>query len=107
MPSGNGVYGGIPSVGTVNGASILVQGASGSSGLGIYTVTKDMTNAYYKAYEGSIPTIQYINVKIRQLLPDGSVVTPDFNGANHSMEFEMKARVDKISLKMEGQDRLD
>ena len=98
MPSGNGVYGGTPSVGTVNGDAILVQGTSSVSGLGSYTITKDMTNAYYKAYEGSIPSVRYINVKIRQLLPDDSVVTPDFNGANHSMEFEMKARVDKISL---------
>jgi hypothetical protein len=98
MPSGNGVYGGTPSVGTVNGDAILVQGTSGVSGLGTYTVTKDMTNAYYKAYEGAIPSVRYINVRIKQLLPDGSVVTPDFNGANHSMEFEMKARVDKTSL---------
>ena len=102
MPSGNGIYGagGVPSTGTVNGASILVQGTSGASGLGTYVVTKDMTNAYYKAYEGAIPSVRYINVKIRQLLPDGSVVTPSFNNANHTMEFEMKARVDKISLTM-------
>ena len=108
MPSGNGIYGcgGVPSTGTVSGASILVQGTSGASGLGTYTVTKDMTNAYYKAYEGAIPTIRYINVKIKQLLPDGSVVTPDFNNSNHSMEFEMKARVDKTSLTMEGRSPL-
>ena len=100
MPSGNGVYagGGIPSVGSVNGAAILVQGSSGASGLGTFAITKDMTNAYYKAYEGAIPTFRYINVKIRQVLPDGSVVTPDFNNGNHIMEFEIKARVDKISL---------
>jgi hypothetical protein len=104
MPSGNGIYGcgGVPSTGTVSGASILVQGTSGASGLGTYTVTKDMTNAYYKAYEGAIPTIRYINVKIKQLLPNGSVVTPDFNNSNHSMEFEMKARVDKTTLTTEG-----
>ena len=104
MPSGNGIYGcgGTPSVGTVNGAAILVQGTSGASGIGTYTVTKDMTNAYYKAYEGAIPSVRYINVRIRQVLPNGVVVTPDFNGANHSMEFEMKARVDKISLTMGG-----
>mgnify|MGYP000504062613 FL=1 len=106
MPSGNGVYGGTPSVGTVNGDAILVQGTSGVSGLGTYTITKDMTNAYYKAYEGAIPSVQYIHVRIKQLLPDGSVVTPDFNGANHSMEFEMKARVDKSSLTMGGQPQL-
>jgi len=97
MPSGNGVYGGTPSVGDVNGDLILVQGTSSVSGLGSYTITKDMTNAYYKAYEGAIPSVRFINVKIRQLLPDGTTVTPDFNGANHSMEFEMKARVDKMS----------
>ena len=106
MPSGNGVYGGTPSVGTVNGDAILVQGTSGVSGLGTYTVTKDMTNAYYKAYEGAIPSVRYINVRIKQLLPDGSAVRPDFNGANHSMEFEMKARVDKTSLTMEGRSPL-
>ena len=108
MPSGNGIYGcgGVPSTGTVSGASILVQGTSGASGLGTYTVTKDMTNAYYKAYEGAIPTIRYINVKIGQLLPDGSVVTPDFNNSNHSMEFELKARVDKTTLTTEGRSPL-
>ena len=104
MPSGNGIYGGngVASTGTVSGAAILVQGASGASGVGTYTLTKDMTNAYYKAYEGAIPTIRYINVKIKQLLPNGSVVTPDFNNSNHSMEFEMKARVDKTTLTTEG-----
>ena len=108
MPSGNGIYGcgGTPSVGTVNGASILVQGTSGASGIGTYVITKDMTNAYYKAYEGVIPSVRYINVKIRQILPNGSVVTPDFNNANHSMEFEMKARVDKISLTTGGRSPL-
>ena len=108
MPSGNGIYGcgGTPSVGTVNGAAILVQGTSGASRIGTYTVTKDMTNAYYKAYEGAIPSVRYINVRIRQVLPNGVVVTPDFNGANHSMEFEMKARVDKISLTTGGRSPL-
>lgn len=102
MPSGNGIYGGngIPSTGTISGSAILVQGASGASGVGTYTLTKDMTNAYYEAYEGAIPSVRYINVKIRQLLPNGTVVVPDFNNSNHSMEFEMKAKVDKISGKI-------
>jgi hypothetical protein len=102
MPSGNSVCGGmgVPSTGTVSGAPILVQGSSGASGFGTYIISKDMTNAYYRAYEGPIPSVRFINVRIRQLLPNGSVVVPDFNNSNHSMEFEMKAKVDKISAKL-------
>ena len=81
MPSGNGVYGGTPSGGDGQRGCHPSPGDIGVSGLGTYTVTKDMTNAYYKAYEGAIPSVRYINVRIKQLLPDGSAVRPDFNGA--------------------------
>ena len=98
MPSGTTLRSGVASAGSVNGAAILVAGSSGESGFGTYVVTKDTTNAYYKAYEGPIPSVRFINVKIRQVIPGGGTpVIPDFNGSNHSMEFEMKARVDKMS----------
>lgn len=99
LPSGNGAGGtATPSAATLNGNAILTSGTGGNSGFGTYTVTKDMTNAYYKAYEGKIPLLQNIRVRIRQLLPDGTIVTPSFNGADHILEFEVKANVDKISL---------
>ena len=62
-----------------------------------YTILKNETNAYYKAYEGPVQSFRFINVKIRQLMTDGTLTIPDFGGNNHSMEFEMKAKVDKIS----------
>ena len=88
MPSGNGISG---------AAGNLVSGA-GSGGFGNYVVTKDMTNAYYEAYEGPIPSTEYITVRLRQLLPDGTLTTPDFNNADHSLEFEVDANIDKASL---------
>lgn len=109
MPSGNGLAAGgagtngVPSAMTVSGAKVLVEGnaslaGSSAGGYGNYVITKDSTNAYYKAYEGPIPSTEYINVRLRQLLPDGTLGTPDFNNVDHSLEFEIKAQVDKISL---------
>ena len=99
LPSGNGAGGSAtPSAAMLNGNAILTSGTGGNSGFGTYTITKDMTNAYYKAYEGKIPLLQNIRVRIRQILPDGSIVTPSFNGSDHTLEFEVKANVDKISL---------
>ena len=63
-----------------------------------YTILKNETNAYYIAYEGPVQSFRFINVKIRQLLPGGTLAIPDLGGRNHSMEFEIKARVDKTSL---------
>ena len=88
VPSGNGA----------GGSAILIAGSGGATGYGTYVITKDMTNAYYKAYGGKIPLLQNLHVRIRQILPDGTLVTPDFNGSNHTLEFEIKANVDKISL---------
>ena len=99
VPSGNGAGGSAtPSAATLSGAAILVAGSGGATGYGTYVITKDMTNAYYKAYGGKIPLLQNLRVRIRQLLPDGTLVTPDFNGSDHTLEFEIKANVDKISL---------
>ena len=100
MPSGTTLLTGIASAGDVNGQAILTvdpTSPSAESGVGTYVVTKDTTNAYYKAYEGPIPSVRYLNIRIKQRLPDGTMVVPDFKGANHSMELEMKARVDKMS----------
>ena len=112
MPSGNGLAGGggsstngVPSAMTVSGANVLVEGIGSSLGFGAsgggfgnFVITKDTMDAYYKSYEGPIPTTEYLNVRLRQLLPDGTVGTPDFNNVDHSLEFEIKAQVDKISL---------
>mgnify|MGYP003640728710 CR=1 FL=1 len=99
VPSGNGAGGSAtPSAATLSGAAILVAGSGGATGYGTYVITKEMTNAYYKAYGGKIPLLQNIHVRIRQILSDGTVVTPDFNASNHTLEFEVKANVDKISL---------
>jgi len=99
VPSGNGAGGSAtPSAALLSGAAILVSGAGGATGYGTYVITKDMTNAYYKAYAGKIPLLQNLHIRIRQLLPDGTIVTPDFNGSDHTLEFEVKANVDKISL---------
>ena len=88
VPSGNGA----------GGSAILIAGSGGATGYGTYVITKDMTNAYYKAYGGKIPLLQNLHVRIRQILPDGTLVIPDFNGSDHTLEFEIKANVDKISL---------
>ena len=99
VPSGNGAGGSAtPSAATLSGAAILVAGSGGATGYGTYVITKEMTNAYYKAYGGKIPLLQNIHVRIRQILPDGTVVTPSFNASDHTLEFEVKANVDKISL---------
>lgn len=111
FPSGNGTSSagsgssGIPSDMTVSGSRVLVEGAGGvgssggsSGAYGNYVITKDQTNAYYKSYEGPIPSTEYLHVRLRQLLPNGTIGTPDFDNADHSLEFEIKARVDKISL---------
>lgn len=68
------------------------------SGNSTYTILKSETNAYYKAYEGPVQSFRFINVRVRLLLPNGTLVVPDFNDRDHSMEFEIKARVDKMSL---------
>lgn len=81
MPSGNGTTGG-----------------ESSSGYGTFVLTKDQTNAHYTTYEGPIPSTEFIHVRLRQLLPNGTIVTPDFRGADHTLEFEIEARIDKISL---------
>jgi hypothetical protein len=98
FPSGNGGLSGTASPATVTGSRILVEGSGGNNGFGLYVVTKDTTNAYYKFYEGSISRMRLLNIRLRQLLPDGTIVDPDFNGANHSIELEVTARVDKTSL---------
>ena len=100
MPSGAGGGGINPSAATVSGAAILVEGGGGTSGFGTYIITKDQTNAYYKAYEGTIPQLNRLNVKLKQLLPNGTLVDADFNNINHTIEIEITARVDKSSLEL-------
>ena len=80
----------------LNTSPILVSGASGA-GYRYYSIPKDTTTAYYDFYEGSKSAIQKLSVRFEQLLPDGTVVTPDFNNGNHIIELELIAQVDKLS----------
>ena len=100
IPSGAGGGGINPSAATVSGAAILVEGGGSTSGFGTYIITKDQTNAYYQAYEGTLPQLKRLNVKLKQLLPNGTLVDADFNNINHSIEIEITARVDKSSLQI-------
>lgn len=52
-------------------------------------ITKDMTNAFYNAYTLPIHTLKKLSVSLRQILPDGTIVIPDFNNYNHTMELEL------------------
>lgn len=78
-------------------SSILVAGSGFTAGYNYYYISKDTTTAYYDFYEGSKSAIQKISVRFEQLLPDGTLVTPDFNNANHIIELELVAQVDKLS----------
>lgn len=95
LPSGSGFAGGgfAPSAATISGASILVESASATSGYGTF----NFVNAYYEAWDGPKPMIQLIHVQLKNLLPDNSVVTADFNNAEHTLELELTARLDKSS----------
>ena len=81
-------------------ASFYIPSGITSNGFDMYTITKDQTNAYYKAYEGTIPQLNRLNVKLKQLLPNGTIVDADFNNINHTIELEITARVDKSSLEI-------
>jgi len=95
LPSGSGFAGGgyAPSAATISGASILVESASATSGYGTF----NFVNAYYEAWEGPKPYVQLIHIQLKNLLPDNSVVTADFNNAEHTLELEITARLDKSS----------
>ena len=95
LPSGSGFAGGgyAPSAATVSGASILVESASATSGYGTF----NFVNAYYEAWEGPRPVIQLVHVQLKNLLPNNQVVTADFNNAEHTLELEFTARLDKSS----------
>jgi len=80
----------------LNTSPILVSGASGA-GYRYFNISKDTTTAYYDFYEGSKSVINKISVKIEQLLPDGTVITPDFNNGNNIIELELIAQKDKSS----------
>lgn len=86
------------SSGTVDGASIIVAGSSGLGGFGYFYISKDATNSYYDFYEGPKDRINKLSVRLQQILPNGSLVNPDFNNSDHIIELEMLARVDKSSL---------
>ena len=88
------------SAATLCGSNILVSGGGFSAGYGYYYISKDTTTAYYDFYEGSRGSISKVLVDFEQLLPDGNIVTPDFNNANHIIELEIIAQVDKISSAM-------
>ncbi len=81
-------------------AFLQMPSGAGGGGFGTYIITKDQTNAYYKAYEGTIPQLNRLNVKLKQLLPNGTLVDADFNNINHTIEIEITARVDKSSLEL-------
>ena len=95
LPSGSGFAGGgyAPSAATISGAAILVESASATSGYGTF----NFVNAYYEAWGGPKSMIQLIHVQLKNLLPDNSVVTADFNNAEHTLELELTARLDKSS----------
>jgi len=86
------------SAATVSGASIIVAGSSGLGGFGYFYISKEATNSYYDFYEGPKDIINKLSVRLKQILPNGSLVDPDFNNSDHIIEFEMLARVDKSSL---------
>ena len=85
------------SAGLLGMAPILVGSPGLSGGYKYYAISKDTTTAYYDFYEGSKSVINKMSVSFEQLLPDGNVVTPDFNNADHVIELELVAQVDKIS----------
>ena len=62
-----------------------------------FTITKDQTNAYYKAYEGTIPQLNKLIIKIKEY-NDSTGVISDIAIDNHTIELEITARVDKSSL---------
>jgi len=86
------------SAATVSGASIIVAGSSGLGGFGYFYISKEATNSYYEFYEGSKAVINKLSIRLKQILPNGSLVNPDFNNSDHIIEFEFMARVDKSSL---------
>ena len=88
------------SAATLSGSNILVAGGGFTAGYGYYYISKDTTTAYYDFYEGSRGSLSKLTVNFDQLLPDGTLVTPDFNNANHIIELEILAQVDKISAIM-------
>ena len=95
LPSGSGFAGGgfAPSAATISGASILVESASATSGYGTF----NFVNAYYEAWEGPNPAIQLIHIQLKNLLPNNEVLKADFNNAEHTLELELTARLDKTS----------
>lgn len=62
-----------------------------------FTITKDQTNAYYKAYEGTIPQLNKLVVKIKEY-DDSNGTISDIDIGDHTIELEITARVDKSSL---------
>ena len=78
-------------------ATVIVSGSGNVGGHGYFYIPKDATNSYYDFYEGARGSIKRLIIKLRQILPDGTLVVPDFNNANHIIEFEILAKTDKIS----------
>ena len=81
----------------LNSSPILVSAGASGAGHKYFSISKETTTAYYDFYEGSKSSISRISVRLEQLLPDGTVVTPNFNNANHIIELEFIAQVGKIS----------
>lgn len=93
LPSGNGYGGFTPSASTISGSAILVESASSTSGYGTFS----FHNAYYEAWEGVIPRVQLLHIQLKNLLPSNDLVSADFNNADHTIELEFTARLDKSS----------
>lgn len=99
LGSGNGGTSTITtSPATVSGSSIMVAGSSGLGGYGYFYIPKDATNSYYDFYDGPKDQIRRLNIRLQQIVAGGTLINPSFNNANHIIEFEILARVDKTSL---------
>lgn len=99
LGSGNGGTSTIQtSAATVSGASIMVAGSGATGGYGYFYIPKDATNSYYDFYDGPKDQIRRLNIRLQQIVAGGTLINPSFNNANHIIEFEILARVDKTSL---------